>query len=152
MSESKIRATILDISGMERYEIIKSAITRYNNAIEHNFFLEAIALIESLICDRLESRLGELKKVPITFNTIGNLLKELQKIEEEKVLIEIMNERINRWRVDRNYSIHQSAKIEYGRSKDWQSFLKQAELTAKEGRKIFDAYNAQLQKIRRKKK
>lgn len=33
MSKSKIRATILDIPGQERYEIIKAAISRYNTAI-----------------------------------------------------------------------------------------------------------------------
>ena len=42
----KIRATILDILGIDRYEFIKSAISRVNTAIEHSFFLEAIALIE----------------------------------------------------------------------------------------------------------
>jgi hypothetical protein len=39
MSKSRIRATILDIHGQERYEIIKAAISRYNTAIEHSFFL-----------------------------------------------------------------------------------------------------------------
>jgi hypothetical protein len=46
MSMPKIRATIIDILGIDRYEIIKLAITRFNTAIEHSFFLEAIALIE----------------------------------------------------------------------------------------------------------
>jgi len=58
VSSPKIRATILDIPGINRYEIIKSAISRFNKAVEHSFFLEATALIESLICDRLESRIG----------------------------------------------------------------------------------------------
>jgi hypothetical protein len=40
MSKKKIRATILDISGQERYEVIKAAISRYNTAIEHSFFLK----------------------------------------------------------------------------------------------------------------
>lgn len=86
MSKSKIRATILDIPGQERYEIIKAAISRYNTAIEHLFFLEATALMESLISDRLESRLGELKKEQISFDTIGNLLNALRKIETDIVL------------------------------------------------------------------
>jgi hypothetical protein len=47
MSMPKIRATILDILGIDRYEFIKSAISRVNTAIEHSsFFLEATALIE----------------------------------------------------------------------------------------------------------
>lgn len=147
----KTRATILDISGLEKYEIIKAAISRYNTAIEHSFFLEATAIIESLISDRLESRLGELKKEPISFNTIGNLLNALRKIETDPVLKEIMNKQINNWCADRNTVIHQAAKIELGKKKDWKDFLKQAEKTAKNGRKIFDEYNKQLKKLRRKK-
>lgn len=149
MSKSKIRATILDIPGQERYEIIKAAISRYNTAIEHLFFLEATALMESLISDRLESRLGELKKEPISFDTIGNLLNTLRKIETDNVLKEIMNKQINTWCGERNKVIHQAAKIEIGKKKDWKDFLKQAEKTAKDGRKIFDAYNKQLKKLRR---
>jgi len=34
VSKSKIRATILDIPAIDRYEIIKSAISRFNTAIE----------------------------------------------------------------------------------------------------------------------
>jgi len=149
MSKPKIRATILDISGQERYEIIKAVISRYNTAIEHSFFLEATALMESLISDRLESRLGELIKKPVSFYTIGNLLNALRKIETDTVLKEIINKQINSWCGDRNTVIHQAAKIELGKKKEWNDFHKQAEKTAKDGRKIFDAYNKQLNKLRR---
>ena len=85
MSIPKIRATNLDIAGIERHEIIKSAMSRFNTAIEHSFFLEATALIESLICDRLESRIAELTHKSIEFGTLGDLLKELNKIENDVV-------------------------------------------------------------------
>jgi hypothetical protein len=82
----KTRATILEISGKERYEIIKATISRYNTAIEHSFFLEATALMESLISDRLESRLGKLKEDSISFNTFGNLLQLLREVEKDPLL------------------------------------------------------------------
>ena len=151
MSNPKTRATVFDISGKEKYEIIRAAINRFNTAMEHNFYLEASALIESLISDRLESRLSELKKCNVNFDTLGNLLKELRTLEEDIILIEIMNKQINNWSGDRNKTIHQAAKIELNQKKDWNEFLKLAEKTAKDGRKIFDAYNKQLQKLRRKK-
>lgn len=152
MSKKKIRATILDIPGQERYEIIKAAISRYNTAIEHSFFLEATALIESLICDRLESRIGELTHKSVEFGTLGDLLKKLNSIETDVELKNIMNKVLNQWACKRNVVIHQAAKIELGKKKDWKDFLRLAELTSKEGRKIFDTYNKQLQKIRCKKK
>ena len=72
MSEFKLRANNLAIPGIDRYEIIKSVISRFNTAIEHSFFLEATALIESLICDRLESRIGELTHKSVELGTLGD--------------------------------------------------------------------------------
>jgi len=151
MSKPKVRATILDIPGKEKYKIIRAAVSRFNYAMEENFFLEATALIESLICDRLESRLGQLLKIPVNFNTIGELLKKLNKFETDIELKNIMNKRLNNWCGQRNITIHQAAKIELNKKKDWDVFLEEAERTANEGRKIFDEYNKQLQKIRRTK-
>jgi hypothetical protein len=151
MPKSKIRATIHDNSGVERYEIIKSAISRFNTAIEHSFFLEATALIESLICDRLESRIGELTQKSVEFGTLGDLLKKLNSIETDIELKKIMNNIFYQWAGNRNIVIHQAAKIELGKKKDWNEFLRLSESTAKEGRKAFDCYNKRLQKLRRQK-
>lgn len=76
---AKTRATILDISGKVKYDIIRASMSQYNKAIESEFYFEATTLIESLICDRLESRLGELTKADVTFKTLGGLKKELLK-------------------------------------------------------------------------
>ena len=151
MSKSKIRATILDIPGVDRHEIIKSAMSQFNIAIEHSFFLEATALIESLICDRLESRIGELKHKSVEFGSLGDLLKKLNSIETDVELKNIMNKVLNQWAGKRNIIIHQAAKIELGKKKDWNEYLRLAESTAIEGRKAFDNYNKQLEKIRRQK-
>lgn len=135
MSKPKFRATILDIPEIDRYEIIKSAISRFNTAIEHSFFLEATALIESLICDRLESRIGELTHKSVEFGTLGNLLKKLNNIETDVELKNIMNNVLNQWAGKRNIVIHQAAKIELvqERSKDKiKEFLKWKELNKNE--------------------
>jgi hypothetical protein len=151
LSKPKIRATILDIPGIDRYEIIKSAMSRFNLAIEQSFFLEATALIESLICDRLASRIGELTMKPVEFGTIADLLKKLNKIETDDELKNIMNKVLYQWSGKRNIVIHQAAKIELNKNKDWNEFLSLASSTAKEGSKAFNNYNTQLQKLRRQK-
>ncbi len=151
MSKPKIRATIFDISGIVRYEIIKSAMSQYNKAIEHSFFLEATSLIESLICDRLESRIGELTNKTVEFGTLGDLLKKLNNTETDVELKTIMNNILYQWAGKRNIVIHQAAKIELDKKKEWKDYLRLAESTAIEGRKAFDNYNKQLQKIRRHK-
>lgn len=151
MSKPKIRATILDIPGIDRYEIISAVFIRFNTAIEHAFYLEATALIESLICDRLESRLGELTQKSVEFGNMGDLLKRLNQVETDETLKVIMNKILNQWTGKRNYVIHQAAKIELGKKKDWKDFLRMAESTAMEGRVAFDSFNKQLKKIRRNK-
>jgi len=83
MSKPKIRSTIIDTPVIDRYEIIRSAISRFNKAINHSFFLEPSALIKNLICDRLESRIGELTNKPVEFVTIGDLLKKNKKNETD---------------------------------------------------------------------
>jgi len=149
MSKLKIRATVQDIPGMVRYELIKSALSQFNNALEQFFFLEATSLIESLICGRLESRIGELTMEQVTFGNLGGLLKKLYIIETDAELKSILNKIINDWAGKRNIVIHQAAKIELSIPKDWNANLRFAESTAKAGRKAFDVYNKQLEKLRR---
>ena len=151
MGDNNFRATIHDVAGVEKFKIIKASVSRFNQAIKHSFFIEATAIIESLISDRLESRLGELSKEPIHLDTLGKLLASLSKVETDIILKEIMNKNIKSWSRDRNKVIHQIAKIEIGKMKDWDDFLKLAEITANEGKKIFDSYNKQLKKNRVKK-
>lgn len=123
MSNAKIRATILDIDGKIRYEIMRKAISRYNLAMTEGFYLEATTLMESLITDRLESRLGELSNKRVQFDTIRNLTKKLNKYENDEILMNFMNNEINKWCSARNQTIHQAVKIELGVDKNWESFL-----------------------------
>ena len=87
----------------------------------------------------------------VEFGTLGNLLKKLNNIETNVELKNIMNNVLNQWAGKRNIVIHQAAKIELGKKKDWNYYLRISESTAKEGRKAFDNYNKQLQKLRRQK-
>ena len=76
-------------------------------------------------------------------------MKELNKIENDVELKNIMNKILYQWAGNRNIVIHQAVKIEQGKKKDWNDFLRFAESTALEGRKAFNHYNKQLQKLRR---
>ena len=87
----------------------------------------------------------------VEFGTLGDLLKKLNSVETDVELKKIMNKVLNQWAGKRNIVIHQAAKIELGKKKDWNDYLLLAESTAIEGRKAFDNYNKQLEKIRRQK-
>lgn len=138
-----------DITGKEKYEIMKKAVSQCNLAMEKGFFLEATTLIESLICNRLESRYSELIKGDVNMGRLVALCNNVIKHgEQDRELLEIGDE-IILLAERRNTVVHQAAKIEKGKQKDWESFLKQAENTAEDGRELFDRYNAHLDKIRK---
>jgi len=87
----------------------------------------------------------------VEFGTLGDLITKLNKIEPNNDLKNILTKNLNQWARKRNIVIHQAAKIELGKRKDWNEYLSLAESTAKEGKMAFDNYNKQLQKIRRQK-
>jgi hypothetical protein len=119
VNNQKVRAKAHDISGRNRYDLLKSVISRYNYATKQSFFHEATALIESLICDRLESRQGELTNQPVQFDTIGRLLSKLNKIENDVDLCFTMNNSLKDWWSNRNIVTHEAAKIQQGINKTW---------------------------------
>jgi predicted nucleic-acid-binding protein len=80
----------------------------------------------------------------------GNCFEGSAHILTDNEVIKIHEFKINTWFGDRNTVIHQAAKIEIEKKNDWNDFLEQAEKTAKNGRKIFDSYNKQLKKLRKK--
>ena len=145
----RVRATINDIDGKDRFHLFKDVINNYNLAMEHGFYLEATALMESLISDRLESRLGELVKESISFSTIGRLLDRLRPIESDYELKEMMNKQIGNWCGERNKVIHRAAKIELGKQKDWEEFMNDSRLTAEIGKNISYKYDTILRAVRR---
>ena len=131
---------------------MRAAVSRYNTAMEHNFYLEATVLIESLIANRLESRLAELTSDEVEINTLGNLIKKINnsKLETDNELTSIMNTKIASWCNKRNIAIHRAAKLVKDEKKEFAQFLETAKDTATEGRKIFDIYNKRLKQLRKK--
>jgi hypothetical protein len=144
----KIRAITNEDNRMIKYNLIKAAISRYNSAIRDNYYLEAITLIESLICDRLESRLGEKIKKAVNFNTIVYLINKIKPVENDKILQEYLDEILD-WSKLRNESIHEAVKIDSNNKKDFKEFIKEAKKTAISGKKIFDNYNKRLLTLRK---
>ncbi len=156
----KVRNHILNDGVAEnRYEIYKKAIEKYNLAFEKGFYFEAIAIVESLIADRMESRLGELSKEEVEFNTLSNLKDRLNgktnkypRLEDNIELINTYNKIVSDWAGKRNKALHQIAKISMAESKDWDEFNLEAKSTAEEGKKWFYLLNKLIQKERRNNK
>ncbi|AHF17904.1 hypothetical protein [Niabella soli] len=144
----ELRANTSELSNKARYKKIRSAASQLKNSISQGFFLEATTLTESLICDRLESRIAELTKQDVNLGTIGAGLKNLRLLETDSNLKLIFIE-TQEWAKKRNEVIHEAAKIAKGKIKTWDEFLQLAQDTAIEGDALFRKLNKQLSHLRK---
>ena len=65
--------------GMARHDLIRDAIDHYKKAMKEGYFIEAIALMESAISDRMESMLNYMfPYLNYSYGTIGNLAQTLK--------------------------------------------------------------------------
>jgi hypothetical protein len=105
--------------GKHRRKIYKSAFKQIKLANEAGFYLEAITLIESLITDRLESRLSYLDGKDFSFKNISKLIEKSIKLETDSELINLIEIDLRKWAGDRNKSLHEMAKIAEGDFSTW---------------------------------
>lgn len=124
MNNNRHRPTILDNPqvGVARHSAYKGTIDYYHRAIKGGFYIEAIALMESIMADRMESLLNAIVKAE---NANGGHLKEYSFIPlsrsiaialkydiiwDYQPMVDILN-RIKEWFEDRNAAIHRMAKL-----------------------------------------
>ena len=128
-----------------KQEIFKQAHKRVNYSISKGFHLEAIAIIESLICDKLETSVTVITGQQISPKNLGPLIKILENLPEfpSELILEV-----NQWRRDRNLVMHQMVKITHREVFDWKSRLRFARITAQNGKILVNKVNAATNKIK----
>ena len=92
-----------------KYESYREAFARIKAANESQFFLEAVAIQEAIISDRLKSHLGHLGKLPKKKRPTLFDLVDAWKTENKGCNIEIkinLAEPVDQWRVLRNQAVH----------------------------------------------
>ena len=114
---TRIRAKAIPktLVGKHRYVIYLNAYKRISEAVEAGFYLEAVTLIESLLADRLESRLSYVKGEEFSFKTLDRIVNSA-KGEPDDILRKIVQTDVTNWKDQRNKALHEMAKIEDG---DW---------------------------------
>lgn len=122
--------------GTMRRNLFESARMHIEGAIEQGYYCEAIAICESVISDRLESRLSFLKKEPVAFGTLARLCKEIKKHEEEGGIRDILP-KVNLWRESRNRALHEMVKV-YAQQTDqtWALRMKAIRQVAHDGYRL----------------
>jgi hypothetical protein len=136
--------------GKERYELYKSAFTWIKEAIDNGYYLEAISIVESLICDRLESHLSFLLGKDFSFKTLGALINTVKQHETNSSLRSLILDDLDKWRKSRNRAAHEMVKIEAGKQISWSERVRINELTATEGLALLRKIDYQVRVLRTK--
>jgi hypothetical protein len=124
--------------GSLRYQLYVAAKKRIEECIQTGYYCEAITIIESVITDRLESRLSFLKGEDFSFKTLGTLILEAGKFEQDTELIGLLKE-LDTWRENRNRAIHELVKVEKGKIlSSWDERMQVISNTANEGYRILE--------------
>ena len=132
--------------GLLKSELIKAANKRIKSCIKSGHHLEAIALLESLIADRLEAGLSRKKEGKQLMNTLGPLLNESLR---SQLISDDFCEEIRNWSRERNKVLHEMVKVRELSSGNWRQRMKHARSLAIEGLKIYEKLAPEIKKIHR---
>lgn len=135
--------------GMTRYLLYKRAWQRINLAESAGFHLEAIALIESILSDRMESRASYLSGTNIGFKTLERLLKELRARESVSDLLKVLK-RIDSWKDQRNISLHEMVKFQEGMFPSWEDKQGPLSRIVTDGKAVLRAFDSIDKRERRR--
>lgn len=142
-----------------RQELYRQCAGRVRLCMKQHFYLEAITLIESMIADRLESRLAALNlddPEHRTIGTIGDAFRANRKSgrigllnqETDPLLIESY-ERVLKWAKGRNECLHEMVKFTEEDSRSWPVKYETAKIVAKEGWSCFRELDSLVRKANR---
>jgi hypothetical protein len=144
-----LRASRADWSkdvGLLKSELIKVANKRVKSCLKSGHHLEAIALLESLIADRLEAGLSRNKKGKQVMSTLGPLLNESL---SSRLIGDDFCEEIRNWSRERNKVLHEMVKVRDLNSGTWRERMKHARYLAIEGLQIYEKLAREIKKVHR---
>ena len=140
--------------GQERYILYRRARRRVKQAIKAGFYLEAVALLESMISDRIESRTAQIHhqtKEKREFGNLSNLAKSLSgKDSKEPKEAKVIYEKVVFWAKFRNKTLHQMVKIAEKNEQGWEDRLAEAKQTAIDGESLLTELSSMVTSLNRK--
>ena len=151
---SKFRAINTSPKGdvaQQRKQLYKDALVKIDAALKAGYFLEAIAICESILADRLEARLAWIngqKEDKRKYSTVGRLADELKgekscECDDAKKLYA----KVKAWAEVRNEAIHQMVKLSETNPETWENKYRAAETTAKDGLMLFRDIDRLVRKL-----
>lgn len=155
MNRERPRIDNPDVRGI-RYVMYKHAWDRYNEAYKAKYFIECIALVESLIADRMESLANEISSSSkFSYSTLEKLIDYLSGKNQAPSLTESIIQTIGKievWKNGRNRAVHEMAKLSEDLTETFDQKYGELEQIADGGRELFNELNNEIRKFRNKNK
>ncbi len=153
MNRERPRIDNPDVRGI-RYVMYKYAWDRYNEAYKAKYYIECIALVESLIADRMESLANEISSSSkFSYSTLEKLIAYLSGKNQAPLLTESIIQTIGKievWKDGRNKAVHEMAKLSENLNETFEQKYGELSKIADTGRELFNELNNELRKIRKK--
>ncbi|MGH1561434.1 hypothetical protein [Mumia sp. DW29H23] len=145
------RARYNEAVGQERGALYRHALTRAQSAYDDGYFLETIALVESLMADRLEALLSLIDGSPVKFGTVGEAVVELKRrfatipgVDDVALFAEV-----TAWSRDRARWIHEFAKLSAVDNLGWDERVADARRVAEQGLALLKRVTAESAAVMR---
>ena len=128
-----------------KYVLLANAHSRITYAISKGFHIEAIALIESVLADRLESAIHSVNPELRIKNALGSVIKTARELG---VIKEDLANRLKIWHDARSKIIHEMVKLSEDVESTWNERLKFARQVALEGQILSKEIDKIVKKIK----
>ena len=132
-------------ANMQRHDLYRMAIPRARRAVEEGYPLEAIALYESLMADRIENALHLSSGYNGRHLTIGTAASKAMKNEKLAEAHGSLAEAAE-WAKARNQALHEMAKVTEGSESLWAQRMAEATSAAEQGYDLFRKLDRSLRK------
>jgi hypothetical protein len=116
--------------GKSKQELYRHAHKRIESSKAKGSHIEAVALIESIMSDRIESAIAAITHHEVTASTLGTLFNKLHQLQPADYKLV---ESVKAWNKSRGLVIHQMVKLTNDYDSSWTSRISFAREVAKEG-------------------
>lgn len=131
-----------------RAAMYRAAYARITEATKAGFHLEAITIVESIVADRLESRLTFVLGRDFSFQHLGSLITKARQTETDPILLSLVDNDLDSWRKSRNKALHEMAKIASGDTTTWSDRVAGLIPISKDGLALLRSIDKRIKELR----
>jgi hypothetical protein len=129
-NNEKVKSVYTPELGKSKQQLYRFAHKRVQSSIRKGAHIEAIALLESIMSDRIESAISSVTRKPVSASSLGSLFKTLDKLSPADTDLKAL---VWDWNESRGLVIHQMVKLTNDYNSTWAERVKFARVTAQNG-------------------